>query len=121
MKERITEVTVISNFITNIIRFSESANLFDSNFTVKEVVIRKIAFFLNVFYLLKVKNNTKSNNLVKKLEIFFYKSFILAFTTENYLFWVFPVKSPLVYLIPINYNVPRHNMHPKYPVIISLS
>jgi hypothetical protein len=92
LKERITEVTVISNFITNIIRFSESANLFDSNFTVKGVIIRKIALFLNVFYLAKDENNTKSNNLAKKLEIFFSRAFILAFTTENYLFWVLPVK-----------------------------
>ena len=86
MKERITEVTVISNFITNIIRFSETANLFDSNFTVKGVVIRKMAVFLNVFYLAKDKNNIISNNYAKKLEIFFLTAFILTFITEIYLF-----------------------------------
>ena len=107
MKERITEVTVISNFITNIIRFSESANLFDSNFTVKEVVIRKMAVFLNIFYLVKDKNNTKSNNQAKKLEIFFSRAFILAFTTENYLFWVFPAKCAMVYFISLHYHIPR--------------
>jgi hypothetical protein len=118
---RITEVTVISNFITNIIRFSETANLFDSNFTVKGVVLRKMAVFLNVFYLEKDKNNTISNNMAKKLEIFFLRAFILAFTAENCLFWVFPVKYTLDYFILIHYNIPRHNKHPRYPAIISFS
>ena len=50
MKFRITEVTVISNFITNIIRFSENANLLYRNFTAKEVLIRKKRLFLENFY-----------------------------------------------------------------------
>jgi hypothetical protein len=50
LKFRITEVTVISNFITNIVRFSESANLFDRNFTVKEVLLLKKGFYLENNY-----------------------------------------------------------------------
>ncbi len=41
LKVRITEVTFIADFITNIICFSETANLFDRNFTVKGVLILK--------------------------------------------------------------------------------
>jgi hypothetical protein len=65
LKERITEVTVISNFITNIIGFSESANFFDSNFTVNGVILRKWLFILNIFYLCDNKIIRKSNNRVK--------------------------------------------------------
>lgn len=40
----------MSDFITNIKRFSETANLFDSNFTVKGVQLRKNGYFLNIFH-----------------------------------------------------------------------
>jgi len=41
LKKRITEVIAILNFITNIIQFSETANISLSNFTVKVVKIPK--------------------------------------------------------------------------------
>jgi len=71
LKERITEVTVISNFITNIIRFSETANLFDRNFTVKGVLIRKIVYFLENFHYIYLFTIIIFNIKAKKLEIFF--------------------------------------------------
>lgn len=49
-KKRITEVIVIFNFNANIIRFSENANFFDSNFTVKGVLLLKKGIYLIFIY-----------------------------------------------------------------------
>ena len=49
-EKRITEVIVISNFSANIIRFSENANFFDSNFTVKGVLLLKKGNYLRIIY-----------------------------------------------------------------------
>ena len=49
-KKRITVVIAIFNFSANIIRFSENANFFDSNFTVKGVLLLKKGIYLIFIY-----------------------------------------------------------------------
>ena len=57
VKKRITEVTIILNFRTNIIQISENANLSDRNFTAIPMFVYKITISLN-----KIKQN---NGIIK--------------------------------------------------------
>ena len=57
VKKRITEVTIILNFRTNIIQISENANLSDRNFTAISMFVYKITISLN-----KIKQN---NGIIK--------------------------------------------------------